>query len=472
MTINGSVVRRSAMWAGGGAAIQIISQIAAIVVLARLLTPYEFGVVSAATLVTQLSMIFSEFGVGPFVIQRRDIRDCIVGTAHFLSCLTGVLVCTSFWFFAPFIASLLHVPELIQVLRAYSVLFLISGAYAVHDSLSQRDMDFKYLARADAVSFVVGYAALSIVFALLGFSYWSLVIGHVSQASIRCAIVRMRHKQVSRNPVEIEKMKEIAGFGIGQTFSRLASFTASQADGFIVTSRLGVAAIGHYGRANQLVTMPAAQLGQIFDKLIFPIVARSQHEHSRAAATYRAALSGIGLLSFPVSVILWMLGAEVVHVALGSQWEQVIDPMRVLALAIPFRLIHKVSDPTARAMGKTWSRAWRQWLVAFAVIGFTVVLSEYGITMVAWGVVASAVLDACLMMWLCCTVTKLSISDLLRALVPGISVGVVVMFIAGLIMSTPASWRQSDMLVLVVTGVLSLAAIGMFARKYRQMVVG
>jgi O-antigen/teichoic acid export membrane protein len=463
-------VRATAVWAAAGSAAQVGCQVLALVVLARVLTPYEFGVVSAAALVTQLSMIFCEFGVGPYLVQRLRLEAATVGTCYVASCSLGGLIAVLVWVSAPLLGYLLHVPELPLVLRAYTAVFIVMGASAVHDALLQRELDFRFLARADASSYFLGYLGVSIACALSGFSYWSIVIGHLSQAAIRSVMVIARHPQVARSPASLAELRPLLRFGGGQTLSRLANFIASQADGFVVTARLGVAAIGYYGRANQLVTMPAAQLGQLFDKVIFPVVARMQHERCRAAAAYSTAVTAVCLLSLPLSVLIWILGEQIVHVALGAQWGAAVEPMRILALAIPFRLIHKVSDPTARALGATYSRAWRQALFAVSVIALALALSRYGLAAIAWGVVGAAALDAALMIWLCCALTGLSVTGLLRAMFPGARVAVVAALLAGIAVQAVSPWRENDAFVLAVAGLVSLATVALVARSYRAYV--
>ena len=463
-------VRATAVWAAAGSVAQVGCQVIALVVLARLLTPYEFGVVSAAALVTQLAMIFSEFGVGPYLVQRPQLATATVGTCYLASCAFGALIAALLWLGAPLLAMALHVAELRLVLRAYAVVFIIMGAAAVHDALLQRELNFRYLAHADAVSFAVGYAGVSIVCAIAGLSYWSIVIGHLSQSIIRAVMVIARHPHVARSVMSFDELPPLLRFGGGQTLSRLAAFIASQADGFVVTARLGVAAIGYYGRANQLVTMPTAQLGQLFDKVIFPTVARIQHDRSRSAAAYCTAVTIICLLSLPLCVLIWMLAPQIVHVALGPQWDAVVDPVRVLALAIPLRLLHKVSDPTARALGATYSRAWRQGLFAVAVIALSFLLYRYGLTAVAWGLVAAAALDASLMVWLCASLTGLAAPRLIRATFPGAAAAALTALLAGVAVLAVQPWHGNDVLVLGAAGLASLGTLALIVHRYREYV--
>ena len=110
--------KRNAMWAIAGSAVTVLSQIAAIVVLARLLTPYEFGVVTAATLINQFALIFVEFGVGTYVVQRSDVNERFIGTAYRISCFLGLLIASLVFMLAPILANLLDAPDLTQIGRA------------------------------------------------------------------------------------------------------------------------------------------------------------------------------------------------------------------------------------------------------------------------------------------------------------------------------------------------------------------
>ena len=124
--------KATASWAAAGSIAQVASQVLAITVLARILTPAEFGVVSAAALITQLALIFSEFGVGPYVVQRLQLGATALGTCYVASCCLGAAVALLLWLSAPLLAHALRVPELLQVLRAYAAVFIVAGASAVH----------------------------------------------------------------------------------------------------------------------------------------------------------------------------------------------------------------------------------------------------------------------------------------------------------------------------------------------------
>lgn len=464
-------IKRSATWATLGTSVQALSQLISLVVLARLLSPYEFGLISSASIINQFALLLCEFGIAAHLVQRKSLQPAFVASSQMAAYVLGISIAVTYLALAPWLATLFNSAELAAVMRAYSTLFLVFAITTIHDAMIQRALDFRFLALADAISFTLGYAVISILCALAGFSYWSLVLGHIAQAGIRSAIIHKRPTLIELRRSQWRYVRHQLHFGVGQSLSRLASLLAAQADSFIVASRLGVSSVGIYGRVNQLVTLPANQLGQVFDKVLFPYIARQQNVHASAGATYLAALRGICILSFAAAAFIWVFASNIVDLVLGSQWQAVIEPLRVLGLAIPFRLMHKVSDPTARAFGKTYSRAWRQWIVALTLTGLAYLLSNAGLVAIAYGVVATAILDACLMMHLCQQILQLQLKHLLGATSVGLGVGVA-LFIALDVLANAAASFQFPPFNTFLLGIAITVAAFAFTLTRRRLQAG
>ena len=425
-----SRIASSFAWAVAGTGGQVLFQIGALAVLARLLSPAEFGIVSAATILTQLSLILNEFGIGPAIVQRRELNDHTISVGFTLSCLFGGLVILVLWLSSSLVADMLRIPELTWVVRVYSAVFLLKSYSAIAESLLQRDMEFRFLAKADAMSFAIGYAGVGILAAMNGLSYWSLVLAHVSQAALKASMVLMYRKHPKSFSLQLSAVREYLHFGLGQSISRLGSFVASQGDSFVVAKVLGVEKLGEYGRANQLVVMPANQLGGIFDKVLFPTFAQVQEDKSQFGAAYGRALSVITMLGVPATALLFIVTPEFVLVVLGEQWNNIVEPMKILSLGLLFRLLHKISDPTARAAGAVYQRAWRQILVAGILIAGAYAGANFGLIGVAYGVLFATMIDALLMVQLCIQIAGLKVKRLFLMLFPGLRLGIYMCLLA------------------------------------------
>lgn len=450
----------SFVWAGAGTGGQVFFQVLALVVLARLLSPAEFGIVSAATIVAQLALILNEFGIGPAVVQRNSLNEVDIQVAFTLSCLFGVIVIFGLWTFAPTLAAILHIPELRWVIRVYAVILLLKSYSAVADALLQRELEFRLLARADTISFAMGYAGIGILSAYCGFSYWSLVLAYLGQSTIKAGLVLRYKSHSKRLSFEMKRVKGFINFGIGQSASRLGSYVANQGDSFVVAKLLGVESLGEYGRANQLVVMPGNQLGGVFDKVLFPTFSIVQGERHRFGAAYSKAITIIAMLGAPVSTLLFVVAPDFTLVMLGDPWSNVIEPVKALSLGLLFRLLHKISDPTARAAGAVYQRASRQIIVAIALLGGAYAGAGYGLAGVAYGVLCATVLDALLMVHLCSRIAGLSAKSIFLALLPGFRIGTVTYIVASCVQYFSSQVIESHLGVLAITVSMVMMTIG------------
>lgn len=448
------------VWAAAGTGGQVLFQVLAIATLARLLTPAEFGVASAATIIAQFALILNEFGVGPVIVQRHSLNELEIRVGFTLSCCFGLMVVLGLWSSAPALAGMFQIPELTWVIRAYTIAFIMKSVSVVAESLLQRGLQFRLLARTEVISFALGYAGVGISAAACGLSYWSLVMAHLSQSTIKSLLILRYQEHPKRLLLKMDIIKEFLYFGVGQSVSRLGSYLASQGDSAVVAKLLGVERLGEYGRANQLVVMPGNQLGSVLDKVMFPILARVQNEKERFKAAYSKAIKIITVLALPVSLMLFVVAQDLTLVMLGDRWENVTEPMKILSLGIVFRLLHKISDPTARAAGAVYQRAWRQVVFAAMVVGGAYTGASYGLVGVAYGVLFAAILNAALMVHLCSRIAGLKVKDILLSCAPGIRLGAITYIVASCSQYFSGLIIHSHLGLLVTTVLLVFTIIG------------
>src|SRR4051812_895904 len=146
-------------WASGANA---VLRILVLIVLTRLLTPVDFGVVSAALIVIGFSAIFSQLGLAPALVQRRELEPVHVQTAFVFSALFGLVLAGMVWLLAPQVAEFFHMRGSADVLRALAWLFPLRGICSVAECLAQRDLGFSWLATRDVLSYALGYGVVGI----------------------------------------------------------------------------------------------------------------------------------------------------------------------------------------------------------------------------------------------------------------------------------------------------------------------
>lgn len=413
-------------WAFLGTGSQAVLQILVLVVLARLLTPIDFGIVAAAMVVIGFSAIFSHLGVGPALVQRRELTPAHIRVGFVISILLGFAFAGLIWLLAPALAVFFQVETLTPVLRVLAWVFPIQGLATVAESLLQRELRFRALAVADVVSVAVGYGAVGIVLAVLDWGVWALVAAHLGQNVLRTLLLLLMQPHAKAPLLERRACAELLYFGGGFAAGRVSNYIALQGDHLIVGRWLGALALGLYSRAYHLMTGPVVLLGQVLDKVLFPAMAHVQDRRDRLADAYRRGVALIAIVIIPGSAVACILAPELIYILLGPDWHEVTLPFQILATAMLFRTSYKMSDSLSRATGAVYRRALRQTAYAALVILGAWIGHFWGLAGVAVGVVAAVAGNFLLMAQLSLSLTGLTWRTFAAAHLPGLVLGTLI----------------------------------------------
>jgi O-antigen/teichoic acid export membrane protein len=413
-------------WVAWGSGAIAALKVVVLILLTRLLTPADFGLVSAGLIVVSVSLNFSQLGLGPAVVQRSALEPRHLSTAFVASTTLGILIAGAVWVAAPLIAQFFRMDHLVPVLRALGLLFPIAGIGTVPESLLQRDLRFRLLANRDVLAYGVGYGGVGVGLALLGWGVWALVAAQLTQAVLRTIILLRAAPAFLRARPTWSSFLELMEYGVGQSAARLGMITANQVDNLVVGRWLGAVSLGEYSRAFQLVSVPATLLGDVVDKVLFPMMARVQDDPRRLATAYLEGTALLALVTLPVGVVAAVLAPDLVAVAFGSRWLGIVAPFQVLVLGITFRTCHRVSDSLSRATGKVYRRAWRQGLYAGLVFLGALVGQRWGLTGVAVGVLCALSVNYVLMAQLSLELVQISWPKFLLVQLPAVRLALVV----------------------------------------------
>lgn len=385
------------LWLTGGSGARGVVKIVTLALLARLVTPTAFGMVGAGLAVAWLASLLAQTGVGQALVQRKEVRPAHRATAVTWSVFVGLAATAAVHGLAPPLEAFFDIEGLAPVLRLLSWSFPFMGLSMVAQSLLQRELRFRPIAVAEFVSYAAGYGMLGVVLAWLGLGVWALAWGHVAKAVLKC-LAMLRYAPGARRPgFEARALRELLGFGTGHTAGSLGTYFALEGDNLVVAKTLGADALGLYGRAYQLMAVPAAALGEILDKILFPTMSRVQDDEVRLRGAYDRSMTLLALMVLPVSALTIVLAPEIVLTLLGPGWEGAVPPLRVLAIAMYFRIAYMVCMTVARSRGAVYRVAWRSAGYAAMVVLGAAVGQLWGLEGVAWGVLAAITANFLLM---------------------------------------------------------------------------
>ncbi|HEY5903900.1 MAG TPA: lipopolysaccharide biosynthesis protein [Anaerolineales bacterium] len=361
--------------------------------LSRLLAPADFGVMGIAAIFVGLAELFSELGVGPAIIQHRELSPKHARVGFTIAVLLGIILVGIMWSAAPLVAIFFKNSGVTPVLRGVSFDFLLGSFGVVSEGLLRRKLKFRKLMWINVAAYAFGYALVGIAMAYGGYAVWALVGATLSQSLLKSIMLLVVEPHSMKPSFSRTEFRELVHFGGGITLARLFNYAAGQGDYFVVGRTMGAGPLGIYTRAYRLMLLPSTYLGRALDNVLFPVMAKIQDQLARLSRTYLTGIALIGLTCAPLETIMIILAPEIVSVVLGPNWADTIIPFQILAFGILPRVSYKIDNSLARATGSVYQRSIRD-----AIYAVTVVLGawsglRWGLQGVATGVLIAVVLN-------------------------------------------------------------------------------
>lgn len=324
-------------WTGGVKwVVQILTWTSTLVV-ARLITPEDFGIVGSAALYLGLMSLLADFGVGMAVLTMRDIPETLTAQLNGAGLLFGAFAMAvglaSAWPLGMFFRS----SEVAWVLAAMSATLLVSGLRSVPMALLQRSLRFRTVALIEAAQGLVG-SLTTIFLALAGWGYWALAAGAIIQATAYAGFV-LHVRPTARAWPRFREIKEPLRLSAHVLTSGLSWWIYSNADFAIAGRMLGQRVMGGYLLAWEFASLPVEKITNIVTRVTPAIFSALQHDVPGLRRQFLTLTEGIAMLTLPASWGLALVADDFVRFALGDQWLGAIAPLQILCAYISFRSV-------------------------------------------------------------------------------------------------------------------------------------
>jgi O-antigen/teichoic acid export membrane protein len=316
----GPTVKRGVRYAGAGYALSQILNFVVYLVLARLITPADFGDFAAATALYLFAMFLNDSGMMAAIIHRRDRLEEAASTAVVSTFLGGILLSLAALAISPLIGSFFQHSRVTTIAAASSGLIFLRTVAIVPEALLQRQFSFMRRLIIDPVQVIV-FGAVAVACAAAGLGVWSLVIGNYSGAAadavLSWALVRWRPKM---HLVSFSMWRELVAYGRHLLLATTILRAGDQADAVIVGRLVGIAPLGQYRFAYRLASTPFSALLSVASYVLFPAFARIADDTSRFRAAFLRSLRWMCVVAFPAGMIFLPLGEPLAVVLFGERW--------------------------------------------------------------------------------------------------------------------------------------------------------
>jgi O-antigen/teichoic acid export membrane protein len=356
----------------------------ALILLARLLVPAEFGLVGMVTAVTGVIGLFKDAGLSMVTVQRSDITDEQVSALFWINMAVGILLGSIAIAIAPFLVSFYREPRLFWVTVALGVGFIFSAAATQHQALLSRQMRYAALVVIDVLSLLVS-VIIGIAMAALGFGYWALVGMQVALPAANAACVWWAMPWTPSMPRRSAGIRSMLHFGGTVTLNSLVVYAAYNVDKILLGRYWGAEALGIYGRSYQLYNLPLGSLNSAINSVAFPALSRLQGDDARFKNYFLRGYSLVVSVTVPFVVGCALFADEIILVLLGPKWMEAAAVLRLLApTGLALALINPLG-PLLMAKGLVGRSLKMALVIAPVVIVGYIAGLQYGPTGVAVG---------------------------------------------------------------------------------------
>src|SRR5688572_13847465 len=394
---------------------KLLLQLVSVALLARLLTPADFGVYAMVAVFTGFIGRFRDLGLSAATVQRAEVDHSHASTLFWVNVAGGLILMVIGFAIAPLVATFYGVPALTPITLALSATFLFAGFSAQHIALLRRQMRFTSLAYVEVGAKACGIVA-AIAIALTGGSYWALVVQAIVTAVAEMTICtwlsgwRPGRWQWSRD------VREMLRFGGTLTAASMVNYLQRDFDNMVVGRFAGATQLGIYSKAYALLLMPVQQINGPIAAVAIPALARLQDQPSEYRRYYLKIVEIIAYASMPLAVLLGVLSHEVVLILLGPQWDEAAVIFQILSLYV---VVQNVAVTTGWVM-QSLGRATRllKWQTAHALIYVIACLIgvRWGAVGVAMVTTAQGLLTMLPAMWVAYRGSPVTMRDVLLAL--------------------------------------------------------
>ncbi|RQW01724.1 lipopolysaccharide biosynthesis protein, partial [candidate division KSB1 bacterium] len=299
--------------------------------VARILSPDDFGLSAMAMIPIGLARLANDLGLDAVIVQNRDLADDQVSQLGGLAIMVGVVLTLLFLILARPVAAYFNEPAVAGLIAILSLTFIADALQILPRALLQRDLAFQRLAWINGLQMVATSAALG-VFATIGFSYWSLALNAITgSVVVTIVLLIMRPHRISL-PRRIKSLLPSMISGSNLLIARICWYGYSNMDQMIIGKFLGKTLLGAYSFSMTFARVPNDEITSLVGKVVPGIFSTVQKETDKLRRYFLMLTEALSYITFPLALGLMLTADDFVRLVLGSQWDAVIAPLRILCV--------------------------------------------------------------------------------------------------------------------------------------------
>ena len=343
---------KGSFWIGIAKYSGIVIQLLITAVLARLISPEAFGTITVAMVILHFLNILADIGIGPAIVQYRQLSQNHLNSLFTLNIYIGVFLATLLFFFSDTISSYYNDVALVKVCQMMALVLLFNSLDVVPKSLMRKNKRFRAIA-IRTIFFQTVSGSVAVWGAFHGWGIYALIISPILSA---IGVFLVNYYNYPLCPVlrmNGEAIKMVSSFSTFQFAFSFFNYFSRNLDKLIIGKFFSLAQLGYYDKSYHLMVLPLQNITFVIEPVLHPILSSLQENKRDLAKINQKIAIIISNISFPIGLILFFCGGEIIRIVYGKQWDLAIPVFRVLALSLPLQMIQSTSGAIYQAAGNT-----------------------------------------------------------------------------------------------------------------------
>lgn len=312
------------------------------IILARLLSPDDYGIIAMPLVFLALAQCFIDSGFSTALIRKPDLTEDDLSTAFYFNVGVGIICYIILFLTSPLIAGFYNTPILSDLLKVTALATLFNPLCAVQQAILTRRIDFKTQAVVSLTGAIIS-GVLGLVMAYSGFGVWSLVCQQVGGYLLRTLLLWIMVKWRPKHVWSWESFHYLWGFGSKMLGSGLLDTAYNNIYPIVIGKYYSANDLGNYTRAQQFSSLPSSNITGILQRVTFPVLSTIQNEDERLERNYRKILKLSAFLIFPLMLMLSAVADPLIRVLLTDKWEGAIILLQIMCFSMMWYPIHAIN---------------------------------------------------------------------------------------------------------------------------------
>lgn len=374
---------------GGTQGIQFIIQI----ILARLLSPEDYGVIAIIMIFIALANVFVQSGFSVALIQKKDSDDTDFSSVFYLSLLVAGLMYFVLYFFAPIIADFYRNIELIKVLRVLSLTLFLGAFNSIQNTIIAKKLEFKKQFLSSLIAVIVS-GIVGIMMAYKNFGVWALVYQQLLNQTLICILLLKIVKWRPKLLFSFLKLKKLFSFGSKLLLSSLLDTLYMNITGLLIGKIYSPSILGFYNRGNQFPQIIVSNFNGAIQEVMFPALSAEQENTQRVKEMIRRSIVTSSYIVIPLMMGLIVIAEPMIKILLTDKWLPSAPYLRIFCLIYAFWPLHTANLQAINALGR--SDIFLKVEIIKKILGLLILFMtvEHGAYVVAIGVFISNIISS------------------------------------------------------------------------------